>query len=85
MPDKSRTPAAPRTRKTLQEKAEHALGVAERRVQALMKQKVEYVKKLDELSLELELAERRRDYLAQSPDLPITAVVDEAQDTEETL
>jgi hypothetical protein len=91
MPTKPRTPKAPRTRKTPQQKAEQALGVAERRVAALTTQKAKFEAELATVFAELKDATRRRDYLAQSPDLPTSPdhlpqplEDDEAQDSKET-
>jgi hypothetical protein len=85
MPPKSRTPKAPRTRKTPREKAEQALGVADRHVIALHKQAVKHKTALTEIERELVVAEQRRDYLAQSPDLPQPQADELAVlDTEET-
>jgi hypothetical protein len=81
MPNKPPTPEPSRTRKTPQDRATHALGVADRRVVALTKQRVEHQKKVHEIELELVDAERRRDYLAQSPDLPQPPQADETQES----
>lgn len=90
MPSKPRTPKAPetskapRTRRTPQQKAEQALGVADRRVAALVKHKTKHEKALAQIDLELVDATRRRQYLAQSPDLPQTLDADKAQNSKET-
>lgn len=84
MPAKSRTPKAPRTRKTPREKAQHAHDVAQRRVAALTTQKAKLEAELEKVFAELKVATRRRDYLAQSPDLEQPAQADENQDSKET-
>lgn len=61
---------ATRTRKSPQQRAEEALGVAERKVATFEKAVTKHKGKLAEAEAELTDAKRRRDYLAQSPDLP---------------
>lgn len=61
---------APRVVKSMRQRAEEALGVAERRVARLQSTHDQLEADLKSAAAELEDAKRRRDYLAQSPDLP---------------
>lgn len=60
----------PRKRKTPRERAEQALAVVERRVKLLTSKHAEHKAALAVIDTELTAAIVRRDYLAQSPDLP---------------
>lgn len=58
-----------RQSKTPRQRAEEALGVTERLVDRLTKQRDKIAAELETTAAELEAATRRRDYLAQNPDL----------------
>jgi hypothetical protein len=64
--------AKPRTPKTPRQRAEEALGVAERRVERLTAERAKHQGEVNRIVGELADAEMRRDYLAQSPDLEQT-------------
>lgn len=61
---------APRVTKTPAQRAQEALDVAQRSVTRLEARKSVAEKELADINAELEPAVRRRDYLAQHPDLP---------------
>jgi hypothetical protein len=58
-----------RTKKTPQQRAEEALAAAERNVERLDKRVKQLSRDHDQAVEDLGKAERRRDYLAQNPDL----------------
>lgn len=59
-----------RTLKTPAERAIAALGVEQRRVDKLEAKRKTHMVAVQEINTELEGAIKRRDYLAQNPDLP---------------
>lgn len=59
-----------RTLRTPAERAIAALGVEQRRVQKLEAKRAALGEQYDAITSELEVAQKRRDYLAQHPDLP---------------
>jgi hypothetical protein len=59
-----------RTLRTPTERAIAALGVEQRRVDKLTAKRDALMAEATEVSQDLMAAERRRDYLAQNPDLP---------------
>jgi hypothetical protein len=59
-----------RTLRTPAERAIAALGVEQRRVEKLQAKREQIGEQYDLVNEELEAATRRRDYLAQNPDLP---------------
>lgn len=61
---------AKRTLRTPAERAIAALGVEQRRVDKLTAKRVALGKEYDAATEELAQATKRRDYLAQNPDLP---------------
>lgn len=63
-------PEKTRTLKTPAEKAIAALGVATRAVDKLAAKRKALMAELETNLTELDAAEKRRDYLAQNPDLP---------------
>lgn len=59
-----------RKAKTPRQRAEEALGVAQRRVDKLTKDRDNLVRDLKAVEKDLEAAARRLDYVAANPDLP---------------
>jgi hypothetical protein len=59
-----------RQAKTPRQRAEEQLGVADRKVKKLQTARLRAAAELQAIESDLEDAVRRRDYLAQSPDLP---------------
>lgn len=59
-----------RTQKTPRQRAQEALAVAERKVKRLETEKAKHDAALTDVSNQLGAARKRRDYLAQDPDLP---------------
>lgn len=59
-----------RTTKTPRQRAEEALGVAQRAVARLEKERAKHQAALNLLTPQIEAAVKRRDYLAANPDLP---------------
>lgn len=62
--------ATARVRKTPQEKAVEALRIANAEVERLEAKRVRLDTELGDVATELMAAVKRRDYLAQNPDLP---------------
>lgn len=65
-----KTTQSKRTSKSPRQRAEEALGVADRAVAHLRKQRDKHEAEAKRYDVELDAAKRRRDYLASSPDLP---------------
>lgn len=61
-----------RQNKTPRQRAEEQLAVAERKVTRLEAERTKHQANADTALTELEVAARRRDYLAKSPDLIVT-------------
>ena len=65
-----------RTKKTAAEKAQEAFDVASRRLDRARSARDKLKTQLDEATAEVEAAQKRRDYLANDPDLPAVQNVD---------
>lgn len=59
-----------RTTKTAQQRAEEALGVAQRAVDRLVKERAKHRAAAERLTPQIEAAEKRLAYVAANPDLP---------------
>lgn len=70
-----------RTPKTPRQRAEEALGVAQRKVIRLEREAGQIEKRFHDLEAELTIARRRRDYLKDHPDLDTPATTSTGDNT----